>query len=280
MIQTTLLNANAPARRIRNRSKDLTAWLWLVVQTGMSATLALLPGSLASAVELETLQAIPERSVTYQWVDAAKEKNLPEGATIEVDAEHGSVLKITSTGGQNPSMELYTIKNPSIQSRAYVLHGYVRYEGMKHHKQIGFLEMWNTFQSGSYFTRGLAPSGPMMQLMGSSGWRRFELPFLISEEGFEQPKKLQFNVNFPDLAESETGVIWISDLTLTECQNPGGTTSLSTNFNLANPFLVWLVGLAIFAAIAFFIFLFVQSTHRRKQSEELRRMQAMDFAKK
>ena len=231
----------------------------------------LLSSSIAQANELETLQAIPEKSVTYQWEVAAKEKRLPEGATIEQDEKHGRVLKITSTGSQNPSTELYTIKNPEIQSRAYVLHGYVKYEGMKQHKQIGYLEMWNTFPSGSYFTRALEKSGPMMQLTGSSRWRRFELPFLISEEGFGSPKKLQFNVNFPDLNESETGSVWISDLTLTECRYPSGSLVQSIS-----P--LW-IGLAIFGVSVLSALILWRFVKRQKQSEELRRMQAMDFGK-
>jgi hypothetical protein len=277
MIHRMLLNVKSNTFFLSspNRSKAKPAVRWLTTRIGMLAALILFSGACSQAIELETLQAIPEKSVTHTWAEVAKAKQLPEGATIEQDEKYGSVLKLSSTGSQTPSMELYTIKSPDIQSRAYVLHGYVKYEGMKHHNQVGFLEMWNTFQSGSYFTRALEKSGPMMQLTGSSKWRRFELPFLISEEGFGSPKKLQFNVHFPDLAESETGVVWISDLNLTECRYPGGAIgqSISLTKNLLS------AGVVLLAMSALFTVLLWRFVSRRKQSEEFRRMQAMDFGK-
>jgi hypothetical protein len=284
MIHPMLPNvkSNSVSPFTATRSKDLFSHRWLLKQLGMLAVLFLIPNSLSVAVDIETLQAIPDKSVTYKWSEAAKENILPENGTIEEDEKHGSVLKVTSTGGQNSSVELYTIKNPKIESRAYVLHGYVKYNGMKHREKVGFLEMWNTFQSGSYFTRGLSPSGPMMQLSGSSRWRRFELPFMISEEGFGQPTKLQFNVSFPDLADSQTGTVWLSDLTLTECQFPRSTNRTAgalKNLASANVGTVLLIGVAILGALGLLFYIVWRLNHRSKQSEELRRMQAMDFGK-
>lgn len=284
MVHLMLRNvkSNSVCQFTTTRSNDRFSLHGSLKRLGMLVALYLIPNSLSIAVDIETLQAIPDKSVTYKWSDAAKENILPENVAIEEDEKHGSVLKVTSTGGQNPSVELYTIKNPKIESRAYVLHGYVKYDGMKHREKVGFLEMWNTFQSGSYFTRGLSTTGPMMQLSGSSRWRRFELPFIISEEGFDQPNKLQFNVNFPDLPESQTGTVWLSDLTLTECQFPnsmnqaaGGLKKLaSANFGV-----VLLIGVAILGALVLLFYIVWRLNHRSKQSEELRRMQAMDFGK-
>jgi len=82
---------------------------------------------------------------------------------------------------------------PAISSHQYVVRGQVKYDGVV---GDGYLELWNDFGSkGKFFSRSLAERGPMGQLKGTSGWRKFELPF-YAEEGM-RPESLTLNVVLP-----------------------------------------------------------------------------------
>ena len=73
-----------------------------------------------------------------------------------------------------------------------------------------YLEMWNHFEEGPFFTRSLADSGPMGRLEGSSDWRSFVLPF-SNREGGAPPEKLVVN-----LVLTGPGVVEIGPLQLVE----------------------------------------------------------------
>ncbi len=101
-----------------------------------------------------------------------------------------------------PPLRLVEIEAPPIATRVYALRGTLRYEGVEGE---GFLEMWSVFPDGSrYFSRTLAPSGPLRSLVGSSPWRTFVLPF-ESAAGFPAPARLEVNLVLPGRGVVELG---------------------------------------------------------------------------
>jgi hypothetical protein len=89
---------------------------------------------------------------------------------------------------------VFELDRPGITQTRYAIVGEVRYEAVE---GTGYLEMWSTIpQKGSYFTRTMAPSGPMQSLSGSSPWREFTLPFDATGAG-APVQKLTINVALP-----------------------------------------------------------------------------------
>lgn len=68
----------------------------------------------------------------------------------------------------------------------------------------GYLEMWVVFPDGSrYFTRSLARRGPLARLEGSSGPRRFVLPFALHPDAKLHPVRVELGVVLPGSGEVE-----------------------------------------------------------------------------
>jgi hypothetical protein len=82
---------------------------------------------------------------------------------------------------------------PPLASHDYLVRGRVKYDGVS---PDGYLELLNNFgPQGEFFTRTLAPWGPMGKLSGTGSWRTFELPF-HANPGM-RPKRLTLNVVLP-----------------------------------------------------------------------------------
>jgi hypothetical protein len=113
-----------------------------------------------------------------------------------------SSLKIDGGGGAPVTVAI--LERPAIKGPQYAVTGQVRYEGVE---GTGYLEMWNHFPNGEYFSRTLADAGPMMKLQGSSGWRQFTLPF--DATGAPPPTRLVVNVVLPG-----RGVVYLGPLQL------------------------------------------------------------------
>ena len=110
-------------------------------------------------------------------------------------------------------MTVAIVERPSIQGPRYAVTGQVRYQGVE---AAGYLEMWSYFSNGGqYFTRTLADVGPMMKLEGSSGWRKFTLPF--DATGAPPPTRLVVNVVLPG-----RGVVYLGPLQLVD-EVPGAS---------------------------------------------------------
>ena len=74
---------------------------------------------------------------------------------------------------------LVVLPQPGINSPVYALKGMVRHEDVE---GDAYLQMNNDFgEKGVFFTKGLAPSGPLSRLTGSSDWRPFILPFYANQ---------------------------------------------------------------------------------------------------
>jgi hypothetical protein len=70
---------------------------------------------------------------------------------------------------------LVVLPQPGINSPVYALKGLVRYEDVE---GDAYLQMNNDFgDTGVFFTKSMAPSGPLGMISGSSDWRPFVLPF-------------------------------------------------------------------------------------------------------
>lgn len=117
-------------------------------------------------------------------------------------SEEGLSLTLEAKKGEKKLYPLFEIESPPVTGESYALIGEVAYRDVA--KQ-GYLEMWNhlPFEKGggtigaSFFSRTLAPSGPMKRLEGTEDWRPFLLPAYISDGSERKPLKLTINVNLP-----------------------------------------------------------------------------------
>jgi len=119
--------------------------------------------------------------------------------------------------GSGPtSLHLLTIEHPPVAGPGYVVAGQVRYEGVEGQ---GYLEMWTVFPDGQrFFSRTLAPQGPLATLHGESSWRRFELPFDLSG-ALQAPSRLEINLVLPG-----RGTVWLGPMQLQSWTGASGTT--------------------------------------------------------
>jgi hypothetical protein len=105
---------------------------------------------------------------------------------------------VSSAGG--PTLKtVLTVDEPGIRGPRYAIAGEVRHRDVH---GSGYLEMWSVLPQGQFFTRTLAPEGPMKALSGSSDWRPFLLPF-FNKEGAPPPRQLVVNVALPGAGSVE-----------------------------------------------------------------------------
>ncbi len=101
--------------------------------------------------------------------DALEGGALPAGELIGEDT-----LTIVAAPGKQ-FQPLIELSDPGISSPVYALKGMIRYENVE---GDGFLQLDNHFGArGTFFTKSLAPEGPLGKISGSSDWRPFVLPF-------------------------------------------------------------------------------------------------------
>jgi len=95
---------------------------------------------------------------------------------------------------------LVVLPQPGITAPVYALKGMLRYEDVEGE---AYLQMNNDFgERGIFFTKGLAESGPLQKIAGSSDWRPFVLPFYASqgnEAGGESliPREITLSLHLP-----------------------------------------------------------------------------------
>jgi hypothetical protein len=143
---------------------------------------------------------------------AGKVPEAPEGVKVAVEPREGgtgagtAALRIENTGSTRRAVTVLVLERPALEGRRYAVVGRVRYEGVE---GDAFLQMWSHFPGGGrYFTRTLAPSGPMAKLTGSSGWRRFVMPFDASQAP-ATPSRIAVELVLPG-----PGTVWLGPLTL------------------------------------------------------------------
>ncbi len=138
---------------------------------------------------------------SIDWQELATSNGLSSGTVVESsEPAAGPVLRVTHQGGPE-TLHLLTLDQPSVSAARYALRGRVAYEGVA---AGSYLEMWNHLPDGAFFSRALAPSGPMGGLDGSSEWRDFVLPF-FNREGGAPPNELVFNLVMAGSGSVEIG---------------------------------------------------------------------------
>jgi hypothetical protein len=127
-----------------------------------------------------------------------KNSSVLGGTAVTLDGT--SVLKIENTSSVPLTVRLMTVSNPPVAKQIYAVTGQVKYENVQ---GDGYLEMWNYFPptkpgrtEGRYFSRTLGDSGDMGKIRGTSGWRKFSLPFDgMGASG--PPTRLEVNLVLP-----------------------------------------------------------------------------------
>ena len=158
---------------------------------------------LASGLAALTLAGVASAAgPTIDW----SSQRVEQGTVLPGRAPSGgAALQLVSRSQNGAAFPLAEVDEPGIHGDSYSVVGQVRYEGVK---GAGYLEMWSVFADGGrYFTRSLDRSGPLASLRGTSGWRRFELPFFL--EGHAPPTRLELNVVLPG-----PGTVFLGPLSL------------------------------------------------------------------
>lgn len=139
-----------------------------------------------------------------EWQELAAANALKSGTVVAAeDAAGGRALRLVHDGTGPVTWHLLTFEHPGIRTERYALRGRVRYDRVA---SGAYLEMWNYLPDGAFFSRSLAASGPMGRLEGSSGWRRFVLPF-FNRAGGSAPERLAFNLVLAGAGSVELGPV-------------------------------------------------------------------------
>jgi hypothetical protein len=107
---------------------------------------------------------------------------------------------------------LLELADPGISSPVYALKGMLRYDDVQGE---AYLQLDSHFgEQGTFFTKGLAASGPLARISGSSEWREFVLPFHASsgeqaDSALPLPEKLSLSLYLPG-----TGTVSVRDVGL------------------------------------------------------------------
>jgi hypothetical protein len=172
--------------------------------------------------------AAAQPAAEFKWDELQRQGRVAAGAVLRPDSgSSGYRLQIENTTPRGSTVTVLTVDRPQISRPRYRLSGLVRYDNVE---GVGYLELWNYFPSGAYFSRTLAEQGPMMKLQGSSGWRAFVLPF--DATGAPAPTRLVVNVVLQG-----RGTVYLGPMELSEDQG-------STAGQLGDPSIGRAAGLA------------------------------------
>jgi hypothetical protein len=142
-------------------------------------------------------------------------QTINSSGTLAVGELVDNCLRLENTSSQAKTFNILTMEAPGITEPSYGIRGRVRYDNVQGN---GYIEMWNHFSGGkSYFSRTMAPSGPMGLINGSSDWRDFNIGFMVRDASgwlSDRPEKLQFNLMLPG-----KGTVYISNIQLMQ-QSP------------------------------------------------------------
>lgn len=154
------------------------------------------------ALPAETLREI-------SWEKLSADGKVPDGEVLPPKGQTRFYhLKVDNPNAQGKTATVLTVENPGITMSSYALAGQVRYEGVE---GKGHLEMWSHFPGkGKFFTKTIAPRGPMKCLQGSCDWRQFVLPFSTGKEK-ARPSKLVVKVVLPS-----RGTVYLGPLSIVQ----------------------------------------------------------------
>lgn len=150
-------------------------------------------GGISRTLLLVALLA-PSRVAADQLLKTITWETAPAGARLERDAKGTARLVVESQSNTGLTVSVLALDQPGITGSRYALVGEVRTAGVVGQ---GYLEMWSLFPDGGrYFSRTLAPQGPLAALSGTTDWRRFVLPFFL-DEAPAKPSRIEVNLVLP-----------------------------------------------------------------------------------
>lgn len=140
----------------------------------------------------------------FDWAERQRAGKVATGKVLAHDGPGGAAaLRIHNDGKAPKRATLLIVDAPDIQQLRWRMSGQVRYEDVAGQ---AYLELLNVLPSGAFFTRSLAPEGPLGELTGSSDWRPFVLPFDASRGG-QPPDKLLLSVVLPSRGTVDIGPV-------------------------------------------------------------------------
>lgn len=189
-----------------------------LIDVGIGALLAfIVPAVEASAYDIfpevsgKVVQEFDWAKVDWSLVPGGKSPNVTVVSASGGDRARLDIRTNTSAATQPEKAEVRTtllvINQPPINATDYALTGTVAYRDVA---GSGYLEMLSVFPDGDqYFSRGLLADGPMARIDGTSGWRKFALPF-HSKPG-HMPTRLVLNLVMVGGATVELGPVKLLD---------------------------------------------------------------------
>ncbi len=145
------------------------------------------------------------------WSELKDSGLLLAGEVVTVTGgEHGEALFMEISAATPTTLTLARIENPGIRKDQYALVGQVRHEGVA---PGSYLETLNEIpERGEFFSRTLAPRGPMGILEGDCDWRPVSLPFSLTPDS-ARPSRITLNLRLEG-----PGKVWLSPLQLVELE--------------------------------------------------------------
>jgi hypothetical protein len=196
------MNLNRMQPRPQNPDRAMTGALIMVAWIGACVCV-----SSAIGAESTAPGPIPLKFLTPEVGD-------PRFSIAKAYEREGDAPGVVVQGDAGQTLTpVLEVENPGVDSHRYVVRGRLKHDDVK---GAGYLEMWSDFgEKGAFFSRTLAAAGPTRSMVGTSGWRDFELPF-IAEPGMK-PKKLSINVVL-----SGKGTVYLGPMTLSVLpEDPG-----------------------------------------------------------
>ncbi len=151
-----------------------------------------------------TSPAIGEETLReFAWEKLQAAGVLRAGQVIQPDdASAPAELLIENASGESRTVHILTIEDPAITGSTYALKGHVRYEDVE---GAAHLVMLSYFPEGPASSKGLARSGPLGSISGSSDRRPFVLPFFMKGGDVARLQKIELNVVMPGRATIHVG---------------------------------------------------------------------------
>jgi hypothetical protein len=171
------------------------------------ALAALVISAAAPAVWSATSPSTLVRKITWSQLQSGGQ--LREGTIVRpAGGDPAEALRLANPTDNARKFVVAVLRAPGIHRKAWSITGRVRYESVA---GVGYFELWNHLPGGGeYFTRSLAPAGPLAGLSGTSGWRNFALPFQ-AETDAQRPDSLTLDVFLPGRGTVEIGPLEIHE---------------------------------------------------------------------
>ena len=153
--------------------------------------------------------------------------DLTQAAESESVQVADAVLRVDAAPGR-PQQVLIRILHTGITTPVYALRGMIRYDV----EGDGYLQLDNDFgELGTYFTKSLAPRGPLAALSGRSDWRPFVLPFNADngQGSAPTPDALTLSVYLPGSGHAELRDVGLYQYAPGEDPLGGGASWMGTN---------------------------------------------------